>query len=246
MPEPTLNNGGDDINDFLADVHAPAKFSADIPTDTDTAPDAPDFSGNSAAPLPDAGGSVQMSDADADMNTEILMSMRESAQAFGLAYYVEGSVNTWEKYTYPAEQKRNLVRAWSRIIQKANIRVSPWLDVVQAELFATAPLLALAHTSRQQRIKLERQAAEIARLQRENADFANKVSAKAGGQRSDSKTSWKIDENGYFQYTPAGAYIKQENRKEKPDASAENYQLLVKHNGKEFTDKALNIKHGTS
>lgn len=235
-PQPTQESETVSLNDFISDVHQPAKLSADSAVNEDTG------EVEITTTLPEGSGKPDLTDNEAEVNTEILMSMRESAQAFGLSYYVDGTLKDWEKYKYPTDQKRNLIRAWSRIIQAAGIRVSPWMDVVQAELFATGPIVALAFTSRRQRLTIEKQAAEIARLQKENAEFSSTVNTKAAGIRSDSKAGWKIDEKGFFEFTPAGSYIKKDQRREKAEPTPENYQLLVKHNGKEFTDRALNIQ----
>lgn len=166
--------------------------------------------------------------------------MRESAQAFGISYYVEGTVNSWENYLYPPSQKNNLIRAWSKIIAKHNIRVNPWLDVVQAELFATGPLVALAITARNERTDHERTKAKLKAALKENEQYKQQEES-AEPTRRDTKKLWEIDPEGCFTHTPTAAYIKIDKRAEKPKLTKANYEMLVKYNGKEMVDRIFKI-----
>ena len=192
-------------------------------------------------PNPVASGAVaELTDAEALENTRILMDMRESGQAFGLAYYVEGSVNSWEKFLYSQPQKNNLIRAWSKIIAKNNISVSPWFDVIQAELFATGPLVATAISARNERLAHERTKEELRKSQAKKEEYERQARS-AEPTRRDTLKQWEVDDNGCFTHTVTNPYIKIDKRAEKPRLTKENYEMLIKHNGKEKIDRVFKM-----
>ncbi len=181
-----------------------------------------------------------MSDKEAWDNTETLFNLRETVQSYGLSYYVDGNFKYANQYDYDPEEKQRLIRAWSRVIGHYHIKVSPWVDVLMTEAVCTGPLVALAYNNRTQRIELDRQREEIQRLRSENERLQSRSAEPE--LRKDTKTQWKVDENGRFEYTVANTYIPKGSRHDKPELTPESYDLLVKHNGKEHIDKVFSIR----
>ena len=240
MPETDSPNdaglaGDMSYDDFVAEMATDRGYSADTVI-------------NEESGLPEVDTSLSatteqrepMSEKEAWDNTEVLFNLRETVQSYGLAWYVDGNFRAASKYDYEAEEKQRLIRAWSRVIGHYRIKVSPWVDVVLTEAVCTGPLIALAYNNRQQRIELEIQRAEIARLRNENATLRNDVAP--ASTRKDTKTQWKIDENGFFEYNEANTYIPKGKRKERPELTEENYALLCKHNGQEFVNEIFKIE----
>lgn len=220
--------------DFYEQYEHDHKIAADAVEDPETGE-------ITVTPNPMTSGAVaELTDAEALENTRILMDMRESGQAFGLAYYVEGSVNSYEKFLYSQPQKNNLIRAWSKIVAKNNIRVNPWFDVIQAELFATGPLVAAAVAARNERLAHERTKAELRKSQAKNEEYERQARS-AEPTRRDTIKQWEVDDNGFFTHAATNAYIRIENRIEKPRLTKENYDMLVKHNGREKIDRIFKM-----
>lgn len=178
-----------------------------------------------------------LSDREALDNTAVLMDLRETAQGYGLSLWVDGTFKNAEHYFYQPEEKARLVKAWSRVIGHYRVHVSPWVDVLFTEAVTTGPMLAVAFQARKYRMENEQMKERLRQYEEPQADGRTVYS------RNDTKTQWKIDENGYFEYTESNTYIPKKNRKMKPDLSQENYQLLCKHNGKEYVDEVFKIQN---
>lgn len=178
-----------------------------------------------------------MSDDEARRQTKMLIDFRNSAQSLGISWFSDGDLTNSQAYEYKDWQKNKLVEAWTPIVAQYNLRLSPWANVIMCEMICTGPLVGLAVQNRKLRKQIESLKAQLQKS--EEYRKSNEVEFKP--VRTDSKTAWTIDQNGYFQYTPKGTYLKKEERNEKPIPTPEAYELLVKHNGKEFVDKALNI-----
>lgn len=222
--------------DLFGEMTGERIFSADIVIDEDTG--TPEIIDNLS---PAGKGREPLSESDAMKQTETLMDMRETAQSLALSYIAEGDLSRFEAYKYEPWQKRLLVEAWTPLIQQWGLRVNPFIKILYAEGISTGPIAMLAINNRKQRLRIEEQAQEISRLRNENSSLKtnNIVEFKT---RNDAKNLWLVDEAGYFQYTPAGKYIKKDERSEKPDLSPDNYKQLVKYNGKAEIDKIFNIQ----
>lgn len=188
---------------------------------------------------PGSEDSAVMTDLEARTQTKNLIEFRDGVQSFGISWISEGNLSNAPAYQYKDWQKNKLIDAWTPIVAQYNLKLSPWANVVMTELICTAPLVGLAFQNRKLRLEIEQLKAKFQQTS------AFKTAATAAGEykdaRTDSKTSWTIDEDGYFTNTPKGTYIRKTDRSEKPTLTPENYELLVKHNGKEFVDKALKI-----
>lgn len=193
-----------------------------------------------ATPVATPASNATLSPDQAARNTEILMDARDTIQSFGISYFSDGDLKHANLYSYQDWQKQRLIKAWTPIIQKLNINVTPWLDVIVAEAVCTAPLLGLAAQNRKLRLENEKQAQKIAALQKQNEEYS---SIRNKDVRTDNRNAWSVDENGFFKYNAKGnAYIKGADRFEKAELNERNYELLVKHNGKELIDKIFKIQ----
>lgn len=186
-------------------------------------------------------------------DTSLLMDLRDSVQALGLAWYSDGfneiEINQ-KKYRYTPEQKDMLIEAWSPVIQSNNIKVSPFFRIAVVEAMCSGPLLALAHQNRKYRLELEEAKAKLAAMLRDKDrqepipnDIKTTIKESKKEERRDNKNAWKIDENGYFIYGPDGAstsYIQESNRKEKAKLQ-DNYDKLVEVNGKAKVHRAFGL-----
>lgn len=190
-----------------------------------------------AAPEPVQTEKPPMSFDEAGRNTEILMEIRDTVQSHGISFFSEGDLSHAQEYAYTDWQKARLIKAWTPIVQKLNLKVSPWLDVLVAEAICTAPMVALAAKNRELRLKNEEMAAKIRRMEKQESQAPRQKDV-----RTDGKNAWSVDENGYFMYTAKGVYIKKQDRREKPELTETNYEMLVKHNGKEHIDKVFKIQ----
>lgn len=232
-PDEAAEIQGDSLDEYLSEMTEMRGFSADTVINEET--NLPEVVATEAA----TDSRPPLTEKEAWDNTETLINLRETVQSYGLSYYVDGNFKNAAQYDYEADEKQRLIRAWSRVIGHYNVRVSPWVDVIITEAVCTGPLVALAYNNRSQRIELEKQRAEIQRLRRENEKLQNAAS----NDRRDTKTHWKIDDNGYFEYTIANTYLPKGKRSEKPKLTPENYELLVKHNGKDFVNNAFGLKN---
>ena len=224
------------VDDFLADTVQEAAFSADTVVNEAGTPEV-NIDRSIAA-----GDQPPMDESEAMKQTRTLMDMRETAQSLGLSYIADGSLDGYERYKYETWQKNLLVEAWTPIIQSMGIRVNPWLKVLYAEGISTTPIAVLAFNNRKARLKIEQQAAYIRHLEHENANLKTTTPPPPSKPlRNDTKNQWAVDENGYFENTIAGKYIPKATRKEKPDLTPEAYELLCKHNGKDFIDDVFHI-----
>lgn len=172
-------------------------------------------------------------------NTEILMDARDTIQSFGISYFSDGDLKHSNLYAYQDWQKQRLIKAWTPIVQKLNINVTPWLDVIIAESICTAPLVGLAAQNRKLRLENEKQAKRIAELQAKETEH---LGSRNRDVRTDNKNAWSIDENGFFKYNAKGnQYLKKDDRHEKVQLTDANYTMLVKHNGEELVNKVFKI-----
>lgn len=237
QPEPTDQEARQN-NDFDADLYGnllgDRKLSADTIVGDDGIPNVQIDTTVAANDNP------PMDESEAMKHTRTLMDMRETAQSLGLSYIADGSVEYYAKYKYEPWQKNLLIEAWAPLVQSMGLRVNPWIKVLYAEGISTTPLVMLSLNNRKQRIKIQEQAAVIADLQRQNSEL--RTAPVMQDLRADTKNQWKVDTDGFFEYTKAGTYIKIKDRKEKPELTPEGYELLCKHNGKDFIDKTFDIK----
>lgn len=189
---------------------------------------------------PGASEDAAMTDIQARAQTKTLIEFRDGVQSFGISWFSDGNLSNAPMYQYKDWQKNKLIDAWTPIVSEYNLKLSPWANVIMTELICTAPMVGLAFQNRKLRIENEKLKAQL----QQSETF--RESATAAGDykdvRTDSKTKWTIDVDGYFTHTPKGNYIGKPERSEKPQPTPENYELLVKHNGKEFVDKALKIQ----
>ena len=176
---------------------------------------------------------------EAARTTATLIEVRDTIQSFGISFYADGDMKHAPDYSYENWQKEKLIKAYTPIVHRANLTISPWVDVLVAEAICTGPLIALTFKNRNLRLENERMAKKIAELQREKNSPENVYAQKS--TRTDGKNVWTVDKSGYFTYTPKNTYIPKEKRTEKPTLTTENYDLLVKHNGKEMIDKIFNV-----
>ncbi len=177
-----------------------------------------------------------MTEIEAENETAKWMRFRENLQAYGISWYADGSFAGAEKYTYKPHQFNQLVKAWSPVVQRANVRLPPMADIALAELMCTGPLIGLMNQNRKYRKELAAARAQNEQLKQQLSDDLNK--------RRDAKYLWEIGENeigdyGYFTRTPAGTYLAKDKRTERPKLTPENIELLIKHNGKAAVDRLI-------
>ena len=186
------------------------------------------------------GGEAPLQNIDlAKRNTEILVNFRDGLQSFGISIYADGDFKHYDLYQYEQWQKDRLVQAWLPIVQQMGITVSPWLDVIMAEVVCTGPLVGLAFSNRKYRMENERLKKE---LEASRATKESKISdAVISADRPDGKNAWTVDVDGFFHYTNKGTYLKKEGRVLRPKLTPENYEMLCKHNGKEYIDRVFKL-----
>jgi len=226
-PEPRDFIDPDDFLEYYSGTDFP-----DTPVDETTG--TPDLSVPPGVSPPEK---EPLSDKEAEENTEVLMDIRETVQSYGLSLYIDGTFRHAEDYEYSPEARRKLIKAWSRVIGHYRMRVSPWMGVIMAEGVTTGPMIAAV-------VKQKREIKELrAKVAHYEARERGTGIPHAAITRRDTKTHWKVDENGYFEYTESNTYIPKKNRKMKPELTQENYELLCKHNGREYVDSIFNIKN---
>lgn len=158
--------------------------------------------------------------------TTTFIELRELVQNVGLNYYVTSKIEIVDKYSYSASQKNALIKAWKPIIARSSINVGPWTQIIIAEVFANAPLVALAREARKQRKKVEQLQKQIERMR--NSQDIEEIEVEP--TREDKKGHWLIDKNYYFTHDLGGNYIKIEDRKEKADITDKyQYKMLRKY-----------------
>ena len=181
-----------------------------------------------------------LTDAEALENTEMFMHLREGAQSAALAYFVDGALSESEKYNYPEPQFKKLVAAWRPMIQRAGLRFSPWINIVITEVTCTGPLVMVAIEAHRYRKEVEELRARNKAQEAKINQFEKKEVFESQKRSADSQNKWKVDNLGYFTYNSAGTYIKAPLRHEKPNLTRD-YELLCRHNGKEFIDKVFKV-----
>lgn len=179
-----------------------------------------------------------LTDEEVRRNTKTLIDFRDNVQGYGISYISDGDLQHANLYQYSQWQKNKLVEAWMPIIAKTGLRISPWVDVLMAEVICTGPLVGLCLQNRKIRLENEQMKKKIVEMQANMSVLQHEYK----DARTDSKNAWKVDGNGNFEYTPKGTYIKLNDRNEKPELTPANYTLLCKHNGKELIDKIFNIQ----
>jgi hypothetical protein len=225
---------------FIEDLIKPAKPSADSVIHDD---------GSIELPVPEK-ITVELEDKTAATNTALFMDIREMVQGGLIAMYADGSIGDWERYKYDDNQKKQLIKAWTPLIQKSGIKVSPWANVLITESMCSAPLVALAFQNRKMRQENDKLRKELIQLRIKNNDDPGEIPK--GSPRFNNKNAWRIDEKGYFMFKSDGKstnYLTQSKRKERPKMPFD-YDMLVKYNDKEFVhkvfeltiDKEVNIK----
>lgn len=162
------------------------------------------------------------------------MTFRQTIQGLGINFYADGNIKAPEQYYYKPFQFNQLVDAWMPLVQQANIKFPPIFNILAVEAACSGPLLGLMNQNRKMRKQIEAMSRKMAQMEK---DVAVAVSA-----RKPTKTQWKVDKNGYFEYTPANTYIAIEDRTEKPEMTDENYKLLVDANGPDHIHKVFNLK----
>lgn len=172
-----------------------------------------------------------------NLSVKTFIDFRSDLQAYAISQIADGNFNESDKYKYKDWQKNKLIEAWTPIFKNYKVTFSPWINVIMSEAVCTAPLVGLAYQNRKLRIENEKLKKELAKLEAQEPRYTPQVEP----DRPDTKTGWKVDENGYFEYDIFKKYIKKDNRKEKPKLTRENYELLSKHNGKENIDRIFNI-----
>lgn len=172
-----------------------------------------------------------------NLSVKTFIDFRSDLQAYAISQIADGNFNQADNYKYKDWQKNKLIEAWTPIFQTYKVSFSPWINVIMSEAVCTAPLIGLALQNRKLRIENEKLKKELSKKNNED-----NVQAPAEPDRPDIKTSWKVDEQGYFEFDKNKKYIKKDERKEKPKLTQENYALLCKHNGKENIDKIYNIQ----
>lgn len=215
------------VSDFQNDTNTAAKLSADSvqieQPDGTTLIDVP-------APAVEPESKPQLSESDALKNARMMMEIRESLQATGIAFWVDGQPQGYQQYLYPGDEKERLAKAWAPIIQQQNLHVSPWLHIATTEIMCTGPLVALAINNRKYRKQLEVAMQENAALKSKLND-TQKLSPR---YTEPSQNRWLVNDNGFFVRTEKGQYLAKEKQKQKPDFSIEQtLPLLIQHNGEE-------------
>lgn len=229
--ETKQNNAG--LDELEADLFTEAKGFEEFQTEN------PEPLGNIENDAPDLAFTESVQEVQDDTvakniaieNTRIAMDARENLQAYGLAYYVDGSIKNFNQFLYEPVQKENLVRAWSRVFLEHKIVVPKYLDILQAELFATGPLLALAASARKYRKEAEKQEKRAERAERNRAEPYN---------RPNQKTPWIVDDKGYFEYgLKAGKWqrLRKAEKKVRPVPEGEALDRLINANGKDKIER---------
>jgi hypothetical protein len=208
----------------------------------------PGFGGGSVEDMGGGSGVPSMDENEALAETRKLMDMRETGQALLISFVADGSAAGYQKYNYEPWQKDLLVRAWAPIIQSKNLRVNPYLQILYAEGISSGPLFVLMFKNRKIRMENEDLRRQVQQLNREKMQMQQATAAASPGNevppprnvqiRSDIKTLWKVDDNGFFMHgtDKARTYIPEPQRKDKPVLTPDNYERLCKHNTKARID----------
>ncbi len=206
------------------------------------------------ATAPIATARPEMDETEAAKQAGLLMDMRETAQALGLAYMADGHVKGYEQYKYQAWQKKLLVEAWSPLIQEMGLRVNKFIRVLYAEGISTTPLAVTAAKARSYRLENERLRRQLQQMQAATAAAASRNQQEQAAPLAppppqaqswnrmdyDSARKWEVDDNGFFKEDQNG-FIKAADRREKPLLKPEVYQRLIKWNTKERIDRIFNV-----
>lgn len=174
-----------------------------------------------------------MDDTEARKQAITFMKSREYIQSGAIAWWADGNMQNMERYNYSPKAFNNLVDAWAPVLQQFNIRIPKGVNILFAELYNSGPVFGLMAQNRKMRKQNEAYAKRIQQLE--------KQVAVAASSRKPTKTQWKVDKNGYFEYTPANTYIATDDRSERPELTEENYKLLVEHNGADYINKVYNL-----
>lgn len=211
-------------DEFLSGVHEEAKYTADTVVHiTEDGQKILEVPGKTSV-LP---SSQPYSEDDAIKNTQILMDIRETVQAYGISWFCDGSISEHVQYLYSKGDKDKLVRAWAPIVQQAGLRVPPMANVLVVEAICSGPIIAMGIQNRKYRMQAEKYKAEL---------DAERVKNGKEPTRGDTQRDWLIHSNGFFQWSnKTGKWIYQpkDSAKERPDISEKGiYERLVKHNPK--------------
>lgn len=221
-----------------------ARLSADSVVDEAT--------GDITTPAPAAPEREPMSEAEITSKTKRLIQFRDFVQSRLLAWGA-GDINRTEEFKLEGWEVDMLCDVYHDLIRDLGY-IPKWFDVLIAESMVLIPRALKVFNYRKLENENKRLKQQIAYLQQAQAQAqqqqqyqpaaqtaASMPAATPAKQRSKAKTAWLIDENGFFQYTPGLQYLKAPERREKPQLTQENYELLVQHNGKEFVDKIFKI-----
>lgn len=172
----------------------------------------------------------KMDETEARKQTVTLMTMRQTLQSYGIAWYADGSFKTEmaNQYNYAPADFNKLVDAWAPVVQTANIRVPPFANILLTEAICTGPLIGLMAQNRKMRKELEYYKNKERKEKAETVRNFNK--------RPDTKTAWGLGFNeagvyGYFTHQANGTYIPKQHRKQRPELTPETIELIKKHNG---------------
>ena len=195
-------------------------------------------------PTPEETFFEERTDKEASSSASDFIELREMVQAAGIAFIADGSITNADKYLYDEAQRKKLIQAWSPIIQKSGIKISPWFKVLAAEATCTGPIVALAFENRKYRKEADRMRREIEELKAQQGNISfSKNEVGAPSIRRDNKNAWRIDANGFFEFDAEGVQrIKIADRKKKPKLPSD-YEQLIKHNGKDFVHQVLKIEN---
>lgn len=215
-------------------MHGEARYSADTVVNTD---DEGNVTIETPAPAASS-GREPLSEDEAMKQARIFMDMRETLQAMAIAGFADGSLDGYTQYYYQAFEKNLLVEAYAPFIQKAGLRMNPYVRILYAEAVTGGPKIALMLNNRKYRLEAEKWKEKYHKEAQKNG--ASSTNTKV--LRQDTQRRWKIDTKGYFEGTETGVFIPKPDRRIKPDLTIPGtYELLVKHNGEDFVKRALGI-----
>jgi hypothetical protein len=224
-PQPT-------VNDFLSDITGDAKASADTVINEAGEKEIKETISEFAA-------GPKMTKEEASTKVKHFIKMRDMLQSRGLAF-ASGKIESWPDFKMEQWEFDWFCEVYESVVMDIG-EIPKWLEILLVEAFIMGPKIYKVIEVRKETLQLERAKLEIIN-QAKNTEAAPMATAQEAPQREDYQKRWLIDDKGFFTHTAKGAYLKQSLRNERPNLTALNYALLIKHNDQKFVDAVFGIK----
>ncbi len=209
------------VNDFINDMTAAPKLSADTVIDEATGE-------QTTTTAPSDFDRPKMSEAEALTKVKRFMQLRDFLQSKGLAM-AAGRIEAAEQFKMEQWEIDWYCEVYASMVQDLG-EIPKWVEIVLAEAFIMTPKIIKVFQLRAESKKIEE-------IRAKQYDTPQAAATADMPQREDFKKRWEVDKNGFFTHTNRGNYVPGAERKERPIINDQNYALLIKHNDQEYIDK---------